>query len=226
MGGSSGCRPVPAMVLAAGMLLFSTGKSVAQASLAPGPVPTLTVRGTVEAIDLRHVSFVLRVQTHTRIIYLTEYTDTTGLGRAASGLIPVQPNERVTVGGFLQPNGTVLGGLLTHSIQRDYQPPPGVPDRILFGMISGTSDKLRGRDIKLRAADGTEIKVKVGRGVPVARAGQPISVHDLSRRDETRIVGTQDGTDLKAARVDVLPAVVSPASVTVPPPASPTRPGL
>ncbi len=166
--------------------------------------PDLTVRGTVEAIDLEHGAFVLRINTHTRIIYVTPDTDSSAFGGAATGQFPVQPGQRVTVGGSLQPNGTVLAGLLTTKEDINYLTAPDRPNRILFGEVSSPANKLGRRDIKVRAADGAEIKVDIPRSIPVRRAGVQVSMYDLSRRDQVRVTGRMSGTDFHAARIDVL----------------------
>ena len=202
--------------------------------LPPPPIPAvttptepvdLTVRGTVEAIDLEHGAFVLRVNTHTRTVYVTADTDVSGLGVAAISGFPVQPGQRVTVGGSLQPGGSVLAGLLTIKEDVNYLTAPDHPNRVLFGTVSSPANKLGQRDIKLRLADGTETKIVVPRSIPVRRSGAQISVYDLSRRDSIRATGRMTGTDFRAFRLDVLtppPGAASAGDAE----ASPARPGL
>jgi hypothetical protein len=208
--------------------------TVSRLQILPAPSPVvavsdepvdLTVRGTVEALDYEHGAFVLRINTHTRTIYVTADTDTSGLGRVSDGRFPVQPGERVTVGGSLQPNGSVLAGLLTLKGDPDYQTAVSRPNRILFGTVSSPANKLGRRDIKIRSADsGMETKIIVPRGIPIHRSGLQISVYDLSRRDQVRVTGRLTGTDFHAARIDVLtpPPDASPPSE----PPAPIRPGL
>ncbi len=199
------------------------------AAVIPAPIPTapepldFTVRGTVEAINLERGAFVLRINTHTRTVYVTPDTNTLGLPSVGAGF-PVQPGQRVTVGGSLQPNGTVLAGLLTAKEDVDYHTPAALPNRILFGMVSSPVNKLGRRDIKIREAEGgTETKIGVPRGIPIRRAGTQVSVYDLSRRDSVRVTGRIAGTDFRAARIDVLsPAAAAPADA----PSSSTRLGL
>ena len=191
---------------------------------APAEPVDLTVRGTVEAIDLEHGAFVLRVNTHTRTVYVTPDTDVSGLNGASPDAFPAQPGQRVTVGGSLQPDGTVLAGLLTAKEDVNYLTGPSHPNRILFGIVSSPANKLGQRDIKLRLADGTETKIVVPRSIRVRRSGAQISVYDLNRRDSIRVTGRTSGTDFRAARLDVLnSADTAPAGDAS---ASPARPGL
>ncbi len=189
---------------------------------APEPLD-LTTRGTVEAVNYTLGSFVLRINTHTRTVFVTPETGVSGLGPALNGF-PVQPGRRVTVGGSLQPNGTLLAGVLTDKGDLDFRTPPGSANRILFGLISSPANKLRGRDFRVRLADGTETKINSSRSIPVRRSGRQISVYDLSRRDTARLIGRFKGTDFEAARVDVLAPPPNP--VVVPAGGVPARVGL
>lgn len=205
---------------------------VVPAAAVPAPVLRVpapldfTVRGTVEAIDLERGAFALRINTHTRTVFVTPDTDVSGLPAVAAGF-PVQPGQRVTVGGSLQPEGTVLAGLLTAKEDVNYHTPSAQPNRILFGTVSSPANKLGHRDIKIRLADSgsTEAKIAIPRGIPVRRLGSQVSVYDLSRRDQVRVTGRLSGAELRAARVDVLapPLEAAPASNA---PAAPTRSGL
>ena len=178
----------------------------------PVPIPIaavpepldITVRGTVETVNFETGSFVLRVNTHTRTVFVTPDTAISGLGPAASGAFPVQPGRRVTVGGALQPNGTLLAGVLTVREDLDYQTAPVQANRVLFGTVSSPANKLRGRDFRIRLADGTEVKIGSPHSVPVRRTGRLVSVYDLSRRDQVRVTGRLRGIDFEAVRVDVL----------------------
>lgn len=181
--------------------------------LPPPPIPApvaavaepldVTVRGTVEVVNFETGSFVLRVNTHTRTVFVTPDTDVSGLGLAAPGLFPIQPGRRVTVGGALQPNGTLLAGVLAGK-DLNYQTAPSQANRVLFGTVSSPANKLRGRDFRIRLAEGTEVKIGSQRGIPARRSGRQISIYDLNRRDQVRVTGRLRGTDLEAARVDVL----------------------
>ncbi len=202
--------------------------------LPPPPVPApiaavpepldITVRGTVEAVILETGSFVLRVNTHTRTVYVTPDTDVSGLRPAASGAFPVQPGLRVTVGGALQPNGTLLAGVLTDKEDLTYQTAANQANRVLFGAVSSPANKLRGRDFRIRLADGTEVKISSPHSVPIRRTGRPVSVYDLNRRDQVRVTGRLRGSDFVASRVDVLapPPDAVPAGAAEPA----GRPGL
>ncbi len=203
--------------------------------LPPPPIPALvaaapepldvTVRGTVEAVNFEAGSFVLRVNTHTRTVFVTPDTVISGLGPAASSAFPVQPGRRVTVGGALQPNGTLLAGVLTAKEDLDYGTAANQANRILFGTVSSPANKLRGRGFRVRLADGTEIKIGSPHSIPIRRTGRLISVYDLNRRDQVRVTGRLHGADFEATRVDVLapPRGTAPAGDV---PGSPVRPGL
>lgn len=210
-----------------GSITVSRFQAVPTAAV-PAPVPTspepldFTVRGTVEAIDLERGAFVLRINTHTRTVFVTPDTNVLGLPGAGAGF-PVQPGQRVTVGGSLQPEGTVLAGLLTAKEDVVYHTPASLPNRILFGTVSSPPNKLGHRDMRIRTAnDSTEAKIVVPRGIPVHRSGAQISVYDLSRRDQVRVTGRLAGTELRAGRVDVL----APSPEAVPATDAPARPGL
>ena len=192
----------------------------------PAPVPTAaaepldyTVRGTVEALDLARGSFVVRVQTHTRTVYVTPDTDTHGLLSAAKNF-PVQAGQRVTVGGSLQPNGTVLAAVLTDKPDLYYRCPADQANRVLFGPVTSPANKLRGRDFRIRVGGGSEPKIVSTRSIPVRREGRQISVYDLSRQDTVRVIGRLKGTDFEAARVDVLASLPDAGQGTT------ARPGL
>ncbi len=189
-------------------------------------VPDAKLRGTVTAVDFRRGAFTLRVNDHPWTVFVTPDTDASALGPSAADRFAVTLGERVSVGGPVQPDGTVLAVLLTQSRDIAYAPAPDRPDRILFGRISSRSGRLRGRDIKIRSADGVETKIKVGHNILIRRAGRPISVHDLSGDDDIRVVGTRDGMDIKAARIDVLTPLAAPTLPAKADPAKPHRPGL
>lgn len=193
-------------------------------------VPDAHLRGTVTALDFRRGAFNLRVNDHLWTVYVTPDTNVTALEPQTADHFPVTLGERVSVGGPVQPDGTVLAVLLTQSRDIVYTSGPDQPNRILFGRISSRSGRLRGRDIKIRNADGVETKIKVGHSILIRRVGRPISVHDLNGDDDIRVVGIRDGTDIKAARIDVLtpspvPVAVPPKVLEKPTPA-PSRPGL
>lgn len=175
--------------------------------LAPVPADTepldYTVRGTVETLDLVRGSFVVRVQTHMRIVYVTPDTDIRELGSTPKNF-PVQPGQRVTVGGSLQPNGTVLAAVLNEKIDFSYRTSADQANRVLFGPVSSPANKLRGRDFRIRVEGGTEPKIVSTRSIPIRREGRQISVYGLSRRDTVRVTGRLKGADFEAARIDVL----------------------
>ncbi len=193
-------------------------------------VPDAKLRGTVTALDFRRGAFTLLVKDHLWTIYVTPDTDIAALGPTVADRFPVKLGERISLGGPVQPDGTVLAVLLTQSRDINYTSGPDQPDRILFGRISSRSGRLRGRDIKIRSADGMETKIKVGHGILIRRTGRPISVHDLNGDDDIRVVGSRDGKDIKAARIDVLTPLSAPAALPLKVPGKPlpipTRPGL
>ena len=185
----------------------------------------VTVRGTVDSVDLEEGAFVLRISRHTRTVFVTADTDLSGLGPIPADRFPVRPGQRVTVGGALQPNGTVLAGVLTHKEDIDYITAANQPNRVLVGAVLSVAGKLRGRDVNIRSADGTETKIQVPRDIPIRRLGRPISVHDLNSRDRVRVTGRMVGAEFRAARIDVLaplPGSVPSADTDD----APTRPGL
>ena len=167
-------------------------------------VPDAKLRGTVTALDYRRGAFTLLVNGHLWVVFVTPDTNSAALGPGVADKFPVALGERISLGGPVQTDGSVLAVFLTSSRDIVYTPGPDQPNRILFGRISSRSGRLRGRDIKIRGADGAETKIKVGHGVLIRRTGRPISVHDLTGSDDIRVVGTGDGTDIRAARIDVL----------------------
>ena len=175
------------------------------------PAP-ITLRGTVDTTDTRHSSFVVHVKDkvgeHTRTILLADNTDVSGMALSNPSQFPVKPGDRVTVAGVLQPDGTVLAGAL--SLSKDIvvpaSIPPSRPPPLLLGRVSTPSNRYTSRDIKIRLdANGEEIKVKVPRGIAIRREGHAVSVHDLREGDELRVRGVYDGSDFRAARIEVLP---------------------
>lgn len=189
-------------------------------------VPNAKLRGTVTALDFRRGAFTLRVNDHPWTVFVTPDTDVTSLGPTASDHFPVKLGERISLGGPVQPDGTVLAVLLMQSRDITYTSGPDQPNRILFGRISSRSGRLRGRDIKIRSADGVETKIKVGHGILIRRTGRPISVHDLNGDDDIRVVGTRDGKNIKAARIDVLTPLSAPLKAPEKPLPGPARLGL
>ena len=162
----------------------------------------IQLRGTVDTLDTRRGSFVVRVKDHARTIYLADQTDLSGMALREPSRFPVMRGDRVTVWGRLQPDGGVLAGAVSRAITL----PAAAPhmDRILFGKITSTSNRFTSRDVKIRLPDDREVKIKVARGLSVRRDGREISVHDLRGGDDVRVTGSFDGNDFKAEHVDVL----------------------
>jgi hypothetical protein len=165
----------------------------------------IQLRGTVDTVDTRRGVFVVRVQSHTRTIYLAGDTDLSGMALRDPNRFAVKPGDRVTVAGRLQPDGGVLAG--TVSLSKTITLPANTlprPDRVLFGRITSVSNRFTSRDIKIRLSNDRELKVKVGRGLSIRRDGRAISVHDLRGGDDVRVTGSFDGMDFKADRIDML----------------------
>ncbi len=207
-------------VLGAANLPAAHSVLVAPADPPPG---VFTVRGTVTATDAGRGAFVLRVNGHTRTIFLADNTDLSELTAHGDKGFPVSPGERVTVAGGLQPDGDVLAGLLSSRPDVDYSRLPVSRDHVLLGRVSSRSSRYGSRDIKMRL-DGSdrEIKIKVPRSIPIRRDGRAISVHDLQNDDALRVSGVYDGGDFRAARIDVLRPVEDAGGAQ----ARPARPGL
>ena len=162
----------------------------------------IQLRGTVDTLDTRRGSFVVRVKDHARVVYLADQTDLSGMALGDAGRFPVTRGDRVTVWGSLQPDGGVLAGAVSKAITL----PAAAPhmDRVLFGKITSTSNRFTSRDVKIRLADDREVKIKVARGLSIRRDGREISVHDLRGGDDVRVTGSFDGNDFKADHLDVL----------------------
>ncbi len=164
-------------------------------------------RGTVDSIDTDRGAFVVRVKDHSRTVLLADNTDVAGMHLPDPSLFPVKSGDRVTVAGFLQPDGNVLAGVVSLSRTVALPPAPAVAPRppSLVGRVSSTSNRYTGRDIKIRLnGNGREVKIKVPHGVVIRREGRAISVHDLSGDDVVRVMGAYDGNDFRATRIDVL----------------------
>ena len=191
------------------MRVLKPGTSRPRGPVVPqGPVAAeaagedIQLRGTVDTLDTRRGSFVVRVKDHARTIYLADQTDLSGMALRDPSRFPVTRGDRVTVWGSLQPDGGVLAGAVSKAITL----PAAAPhmDRVLFGKITSTSNRFTSRDIKIRLADDREVKIKVARGLSIRRDGREISVHDLRGGDDVRVTGSFDGNDFKADRLDVL----------------------
>ena len=171
----------------------------------PDDPNAITLRGTVEAIDTHLGAFVVKIKDHTRTILLADDTDLSGLGTLDPQAFPIKPGDRVTVAGTLQPNGKVLAGAIGYS--RDIAFPTPIlsaQSRVLFGQVSSQSNRYASRDIKIRIANGREVKIKVPRGIPIRRDAQPISIHDLQGSEWVRVIGLYAGSDFEAERIDTV----------------------
>ena len=138
------------------------------------PIP-IDFRGTVDSIDTDRGAFVVRVKDHTRTVLLADNTDVSGLHLPDPSVFPVKPGDRVTVAGFLQPDGNVLAGVVSLSRTVALPPVPAVSPRppSLVGRVSSTSNRYTGRDIKIRlSGNSREVKIRVPHGVVIRRDGR------------------------------------------------------
>lgn len=170
------------------------------------------LRGTVESVDNRRGSFTIRVNNHTRTVYVNDATDLGDLSRNGSrgnnrNRVPLRSGDRVTVFGTLQTDGTVtadsisLGSLSSGNPYRnDNQYGRG---NQVQGVVTSTSSRYMNRDIKVRLSSGREVTIHVPKDVQIRRDGRGISVHEIQKDDEVRIQGRYDGNDFQASRIDV-----------------------
>jgi len=170
----------------------------------------IRMRGTVDSVDDATGTIVIRVKDHTRTVLVSSTTDLTDITDVDDTHIGINPGDRITVQGTLQQNGTVKATGISRSrnIEKVATRPvkQADTDHQVIGHISRTSSKLSDRDIKIVTRPGQEVEVQVGRGVPVLRHGERISVHDLTRDDIVRVEGDYDGDGFKATQVEVLEA--------------------
>ncbi len=160
------------------------------------------LRGTVVSADQAHGSLVVRVNDHTRTVFVDDSTVVSqepSAGQAAAAVVPLNLGDRVTVSGIIRPDGTVVADTL----QVGAAAPQGVD---LTGAVVQPSNRYYTRDIKIRVADGREVTVHVPSDTTVVRGGQPISVHALSNSDVVRVEGIPDGDDVQATRIEVVSA--------------------
>ncbi|MDQ2686757.1 MAG: DUF5666 domain-containing protein [Armatimonadota bacterium] len=170
----------------------------------------ISLRGTVDSVDNRRGSFVLRINDHTRTVYVNDRTDVSDIDRNSDSgnHVPLKAGDRISVAGVLQSDGTVTADTLSarnltdsgnnyrndNSYRRGNQ---------LQGVVTQTGNKLLSRDIKVRLSSGREVTVHVPKNISVRRNGRTISVHDLTSEDQVRIDGRYDGNDFKATRIEV-----------------------
>lgn len=169
----------------------------------------ITLRGTVDSVDNRRGTFVLRVNNHTRTVRVNENTNLNDLGRSynSGDRLPMRVGDRVSVAGVLQSNGTVIADTISarsltgnsnyrndSTFRRGNQ---------LLGVVSQTSSKFMSRDLKVRLSSGREVTVHVPKNISVRRNGRAISVHELTSDDQVRIDGSYSGNDFKATRIEV-----------------------
>jgi len=171
----------------------------------------ITMRGTVESVDNRRGTFVLRINNRTRTVYVNSSTDLTDLDRSVNrgNRIPLRVGDRVSVAGVLQSNGTVTADTLsarnlTGSSSNYRNDSTYRRGNSLQGVVTQTSSKLLSRDLKVRLSSGREVTVHVPKDVTIRRNGRAISVHELTSDDQVRIDGSYDGNDFKATRIEVL----------------------
>jgi hypothetical protein len=173
--------------------------------VAPAPAAgpeTIHLHGSVISVDERAGSFIVHINDHTRTIFVDDSTDFSDDGQSPSGdddSLPVQAGDRVTVGGVMRPDGTVVAD----TVQDDGATPA---DAALIGRVVTPSSRYSTRDIKIRVSTDRDVTVHVPNDAPVLRDGHRISVHDLTGADVVRVDGIPDGGALQATRVVVVPA--------------------
>lgn len=175
-----------------------------------GDTQGITLRGTIESVDNRHGTFVMRINDHTRTVRVTSATDVSDLDRNSDGgsHVPLKAGDRISVVGVLQSNGTVIadtlsGRNLTDSGSNYHNDSSYRRGKQLQGVVTQTGNKLLSRDIKVRLSSGREVTVHVPKNITIRRNGRVISVHDLTSDDQVRIDGSYDGNDFKATRIEV-----------------------
>jgi hypothetical protein len=171
----------------------------------------IRLRGTVENVDDDNGLVVVRVRDHTRTIVVDRHTDLTDIASPDDAHIGLHPGDRVTVSGTLRGDGTVTADVI--SLSRDLAGAVAAPATTddfnthqLVGRVSHQSNQYMSRDIKVRLESSRDVTVHVPHSARVLRNGYPISVHELSSDDVIRVIGSYDGDDFNATRIDVLQA--------------------
>jgi len=171
----------------------------------------IRLRGTVENVDDDNGLVVVRVRDHTRTIIVDHHTDLTDIASTDDAHIGLHPGDRVTVSGTLRGDGTVTADVI--SLSRDLAGAVAAPSTTddfnthqLVGRVSHQSNQYMSRDIKVRLESSRDVTVHVPHSARVLRNGYPISVHELSSDDVVRVIGSYDGDDFNATRIDVLQA--------------------
>jgi hypothetical protein len=181
----------------------------------PAPAPSvdtgrhIELRGTVESVDDDLGLLVVHVRDHSRTVYVDNHTDLTAVPSPDDSHIGVHSGDRVTVQGTLRGDGGVTAAAISLTRgQAVAKAPPFAryagDEHHLVGRVSRESDKYSTRDIKVRLDPGHDVTVHVPHDVQVLRGGRPISVHELTVEDVVRVVGSYDGSDFVATRIDVL----------------------
>lgn len=168
----------------------------------------ISLRGTVESVDNDRGSFMVKVNSHTRTVFLDDHTKLEDFSDADTDQIPFQAGDRVSVVGKLASDGTVDATLITPRILDSEAsavvPPAASHGRTLLGRVADTSDYFS-RDIKIRLAVNKVITVHVPKDIPITRNGHAISVHDLQDDQVIRVTGEYDGDSFDARRIALLP---------------------
>jgi len=185
-----------------------------QPSTGPAPSPPVAaghieLRGSVASVDDELGLLVVHVRDHTRTVYVDNHTDLTGISSPDDAHIGVHPGDRVTVTGTLRGDGGVTADVIRMVRNSAVAKAPplgrdGDDDHHLIGRVSRESDKYSTRDIKVRLDSDHDVTVHVPHEARVIRGGRPISVHELTVDDVVRVVGSYDGSDFTATRIDVL----------------------
>lgn len=179
------------------------------------------MRGTVVSVDDQSGMIIVRVNDHTRSIYVNQYTDLTDIHSSDDSKIGIAPGNRVTIVGVLRADGGVNADAISFNknieaagwsgakqVSRPSQTSyPYIADihsrNLLFGTVTYVADKYTSRDIKIRGAGNTEVTIHVPHEASVIRSGKPISMHDLANGDSVKVSGSWDGNDFKAMRIVV-----------------------
>lgn len=157
---------------------------------------TISLRGTVTAVNNDADSFDVRVSSHQRTVFVSDDTAFPNIF-VADNKVPVRPGDRVTVDGKLAADGTV-----TASTVRMVRALSVLHE--LIGRVTEPSSPFYTRDILIKLDCGVAVKVKSPSGITILRDNEPISVHDLSTDDVIRAEGSFSGDTFVATRIDVL----------------------
>ena len=173
----------------------------------------VTLRGTVESVDNPRGSFVLRINDHTRRVFVSDNTELSDLSYGGGNDLPLHSGDRVSVAGTFKDDGTVQATLVTprrlDGSETDPEPPSfpvprGSRDdhQTLTGRITQESNYFS-RDIKVRLNPDEEVTVHVPKNISIRSDGRDVSVHDLHKDELVRVYGHDVGDSFQAERIQV-----------------------